>query len=55
MRRGDLLVAVNFGDGPCMPTTRDDLLFATGDGSTLGAGSPTLPAHAGAAVSPRGC
>ena len=56
MRRGDLLVAVNFGDETVqLPTHADDLLFATGDGVDLGAGSLTLPAHAGAVVSPRGC
>lgn len=52
MRRGDLLVVVNFGgdpatvglDGPA------EVLFATASGATLDAGSARLPAHAGAVL-----
>jgi maltooligosyltrehalose trehalohydrolase len=49
MRRGDLLVLVNFGD---RDWTREigeaDLLFETESGVDLAGGSITLPAHAGA-------
>ena len=56
MRRGPLLVVVNFGD---QPATVDldgpaDLLFETGGGVEVAAtGRVTLPAHAGALVEPR--
>lgn len=56
MQRGDLLVAVNFGDADAqVPTEADDLLFATGEDVILASGVLTLPAHAGAVVSPGGC
>ncbi|MEP9382127.1 malto-oligosyltrehalose trehalohydrolase [Nocardioides sp. KR10-350] len=51
LRRGDVLVAVNFGDRPAtVPTTEGELLFATGDGVRLDGGELRLPAHAGAMV-----
>ena len=52
MRRGDLLVVANFGDAEVeLPVEAGGLLFATGEGVGLGAGTLTLPAHAGAVVS----
>jgi maltooligosyltrehalose trehalohydrolase len=54
MRRGRLLVAVNFGDAEAtVPTDATDVLFATPAGATLERGGLVLPAHAGAVVSPR--
>ena len=48
MRRGDLLVVVNFGDEEQqLATTRDEVLFATPSGVTLGEGLLTVPPHAG--------
>ena len=56
MQRGDLLVAVNFGDADAqVPTEADYLLFATGEDVILASGVLMLPAHAGAVVSPGGC
>ena len=49
MRRGRLLVLVNFGDEPMTTKTGDaELLFETESGVDLADGSITLPAHAGA-------
>ena len=52
MRRGDLLVAVNFGDTEAeVDTGGGELLFETGAGAKLHQGRRlTLPAHAGAVV-----
>jgi maltooligosyltrehalose trehalohydrolase len=49
MRRGDLLVAVNFGEQPAtVPTDQAaELLFATGDDVQWFDGQLRLPAHAG--------
>ncbi|WP_395695792.1 malto-oligosyltrehalose trehalohydrolase [Nocardioides sp.] len=53
MRRGALLVAVNFGDAEVsVPTGDGVLLFATGDDVSLRAGELVLRAHAGALVGP---
>jgi maltooligosyltrehalose trehalohydrolase len=52
MRRGSLLVAVNFGDAEAELTVdRDRLLFTTPAGATLQRGTLTLPPHAGAVLS----
>ena len=51
MRRGDLLMAINFGDAAAtvgLPTAGCELLFQTPAGATLADGSLGLPAHAGA-------
>lgn len=49
MRRGSLLVAVNFGDAEAtVPTGATRLLFTTPAGAELAAGGLVLPAHAGA-------
>ncbi|GAA4368779.1 malto-oligosyltrehalose trehalohydrolase [Nocardioides caricicola] len=51
MRRGDLLVAVNFGDDEAtVETEASEVLFATPAGASLGANGLVLPAHAGAVV-----
>jgi maltooligosyltrehalose trehalohydrolase len=52
MRRGEFLVAVNFGDrAATVPTEQEaELLFATGDDVTSYDGRVRLPAHAGALV-----
>lgn len=51
MRRGDLLVAVNFGDDEAtVETEANEVLFATPAGASLGANGLVLPAHAGAVV-----
>lgn len=53
MRRGDLLVVVNFGaEATRLATSADRVLFATGDDVALRAGELVLPAHAGAVVGP---
>ena len=54
MRRGDLLVAVNFGDD-CPPTwrsTRALLLFRTPSGPSVETGTLHLPPHTGALLAP---
>ncbi|WP_243058554.1 malto-oligosyltrehalose trehalohydrolase [Nocardioides sp. SR21] len=49
MRRGDLLVAVNFGDAEAtVPTDATDVLFTSPAGARLDQGRLVLPAHAGA-------
>jgi maltooligosyltrehalose trehalohydrolase len=48
LRRGDLLLAVNFGSGPATLPESGDLLFTTPSAASFGAGGLTLPAHAGA-------
>jgi maltooligosyltrehalose trehalohydrolase len=52
MRRGSLLVVVNFGEGPVsVPVGADaDLLFASGDDVAVDRADLLLPAHAGALV-----
>ena len=52
MRRGRLLVVVNFGDGPaCVDVGADaDLLFASGEGVHFEHATLVLPPHAGALV-----
>lgn len=51
MRRGRLLVAVNFGDAEAtVPTDATEVLFATPSGAVLQRGGLVLPAHAGAVV-----
>jgi maltooligosyltrehalose trehalohydrolase len=58
MRRGDLLVVVNFGDAEAtvdvapLPdgTRRTDVLFATPSGAGLQGATLTLPPHAGAVL-----
>jgi maltooligosyltrehalose trehalohydrolase len=51
MRRGSLLVVVNFGDAPVsVDTGSTGLLFETESGVDLADGALTLPAHAGAMV-----
>ena len=51
MRRGDLLVAVNFGDARAeVAVDADELLFTTPSGATLDGGRLVLPPHAGALV-----
>jgi maltooligosyltrehalose trehalohydrolase len=49
MRRGGLLVAVNFGDAEAVVPENGELLFATGPDVVV-AESLRLPAHAGALV-----
>ena len=49
MRRGDVLVAVNFGDSESsLAVEHSEVLFATPAGTTLDGARLTLPAHAGA-------
>jgi maltooligosyltrehalose trehalohydrolase len=51
MRRGSLLVVVNFGDAEAtVPTGATDVLFATPAGASLRSGELVLPAHAGAVI-----
>jgi maltooligosyltrehalose trehalohydrolase len=52
MRRGRLLVLVNFGDEPASVPVGDDaaLLFATGEGVMVDQTQLVLPGHAGALV-----
>ncbi|HEU5037943.1 MAG TPA: malto-oligosyltrehalose trehalohydrolase [Nocardioides sp.] len=51
MRRGGLVVVVNFGDDEAvLPVDGDALLFATPSRATLADGRLTLPPHAGALV-----
>ncbi len=54
MRRGDLLVVVNFGDDAAEVTVdQGDVLFETPSGVSLSDGRLRLPAHAGALLGPR--
>jgi len=48
LRRGDLLLAVNFGSAAATLPESGDLLFTTPSAASFGAGGLTLPAHAGA-------
>ncbi len=50
MRRGDLLVVVNFGDAEARVEASGDLLFTTAAGATSDGGPLSLPPHAGALV-----
>jgi maltooligosyltrehalose trehalohydrolase len=52
MRRGDLLVVVNFGEGPVSVPVGEDagLLFVSGDDVVVDQDALLLPAHAGALV-----
>jgi maltooligosyltrehalose trehalohydrolase len=51
MRRGGMLVVVNFGDAEAgLPVESGELLFATPGGATLADGRLVLPAHAGAVL-----
>ncbi len=52
MRRGRLLVVVNFGDAPATVPVRPgaDLLFASGEGVGVEQTNLRLPPHAGALV-----
>ena len=54
MRRGDLLVVVNFGDAPAELIVEGDLalLFRTPSRPELSAGRLSLPPHAGALLGP---
>ena len=55
MRRGQLLVVVNFGDQPASVDVggRAELLFETGAGVKVShTGTVSLPPHAGALVEP---
>jgi maltooligosyltrehalose trehalohydrolase len=50
LRRGDLLVAVNFSDVQVELPAAGDLLFTTPTAATLEAGRLTLPPHAGVLI-----
>jgi hypothetical protein len=54
MRRGDVLVAVNFGKEPAEVSVDADLelVFRTPSQPTLADGRLHLPAHAGALLAP---
>jgi maltooligosyltrehalose trehalohydrolase len=52
LRRGDLMIAVNFGSAPAIVPTSGELVFTTPAGATLVADGLTLPAHAGALLRP---
>ncbi|MGZ4455591.1 MAG: malto-oligosyltrehalose trehalohydrolase [Nocardioides sp.] len=54
MRRGDLVVAVNFGDHPATLTLPGaaEVLFATASGADLAGDTLRLPPHAGALTAP---
>jgi maltooligosyltrehalose trehalohydrolase len=56
MRRGEVLIAVNFGDEPTEVPVEDgrDLVFRTPSLPTLSGGRLHLPAHAGAMLAPLG-
>ena len=47
LRRGDLLLAVNFGSAPATLPESGDLLFTTPTTASVGADGLRLPAHAG--------
>jgi maltooligosyltrehalose trehalohydrolase len=48
LRRGDLLIAVNFGDAPATVDAHGDVLFTTPTAATATDGVLHLPPHAGA-------
>jgi maltooligosyltrehalose trehalohydrolase len=48
LRRGDVLVAVNFSDAPATVPASGELLFTTTTAATVGPDGLTLPPHAGA-------
>ena len=48
LRRGDLLLAVNFGSAPATLPESGELLFTTPPTASVGGGRLTLPPHAGA-------
>jgi maltooligosyltrehalose trehalohydrolase len=50
MRRGDLLLAVNFGTEPTTLPESGALLFTTPTAASVGADGLTVPAHAGALI-----
>jgi maltooligosyltrehalose trehalohydrolase len=50
LRRGDLLLAVNFGTEPTTLPESGALLFTTPTAASVGADGLTLPAHAGALI-----
>ncbi|MBZ5740961.1 malto-oligosyltrehalose trehalohydrolase [Nocardioides mangrovi] len=50
MRRGDLLVAINFGDAEARLDADGELLLETGGGATVTEGALVLAPHVGAAV-----
>lgn len=50
MRRGDLLIALNLGEGEARVETDGDLILATGAGVTLDDGGIVLAPHAGGVV-----
>ena len=54
MRRGEVLVVVNFGDQPAEVPVDEDLhlVFRTPSQPTLADGVLHLPAHAGALLAP---
>ena len=53
MRRGDVLVAVNFGESAVtVDVGKREVLFATPAGVTMSEGTMTLPRHAGALLGP---
>ncbi len=53
MRRGDVLVIVNFGDSAAfVPVAHSEVVFATPVGATITDGTLSLPAHAGALLVP---
>ena len=55
MARGDLLIAINFGDDEAWVEIGEadwSLLFHTGSGATLSAGAVTLPPHVGVLLAP---
>jgi maltooligosyltrehalose trehalohydrolase len=52
LRRGDLMIAVNFGSAPAIVPTSGELVFTTPAGATLVGDGLTLPAHAGALLRP---
>jgi maltooligosyltrehalose trehalohydrolase len=52
LRRGPLMIAVNFADAPATVPASGELLFTTPSAATLGPGGLALPPHAGALVGP---
>jgi maltooligosyltrehalose trehalohydrolase len=52
LRRGDLLLAVNFGEQQQRVPGEWDVLFATASGAGSGAGGVLLPAHGGVLLGP---
>jgi maltooligosyltrehalose trehalohydrolase len=47
LRRGGLVIAVNFGTEPAILPITGELMFTTPTEATLGSDGITLPAHAG--------